>query len=79
MQATHDDGNRLGQFRKSWRSACIRTGLGKWEELPEGTKVYNGLTFHDLRRSGVRHLIRAGIGEHVAMKISGHKTSSVFR
>ena len=68
------------KLRKEWMQACSRAGLGIIIPV-EGKKYdprYEGLTIHDLRRSAVRNLVRAGVPETIAMKISGHKTRSVF-
>lgn len=62
-------------LRKAWEKACVKVGLGQFDE--KGS--YSGLLIHDLRRSGVRNLTRAGVQTKVAMKISGHLTESVFQ
>lgn len=67
-------------LRKEWIEACAACGLGLKIEV-EGKPYdprYTGLTVHDLRRSAVRNLVRAGVAETVAMRISGHKTRSTF-
>ena len=56
---------RIGEFKKVWAKACEKAGL-------------EGLLFHDLRRSGIREMVRSGYSERVAMEISGHKTRIVF-
>jgi len=71
----------VGCFRKAWQNACVRAGLGTLTKGPTngGYGTYDGLKPHDLRRSAVRNLRKEGIGETVAMSISGHKTQEVFR
>src|SRR5262249_38426909 len=80
----HVNGKRLNDFRKAWWSACVATGLGRLimvedEKTKRLKKEYVGLYVHDLRRSCARHLSKAGVKEQIAMKITGHKTNSMYR
>jgi integrase len=63
---------------KAFRKAAVAVGLGKWRDPEDHDKGYDGIVIHDLRRSGVRNLRRAGVSEDIARKISGHRTRSVF-
>ena len=61
----HRNGHQVTWYYDGWRTACEKAGL------PDRL-------LHDLRRSAVRNLVRAGASEQVAMSITGHKTRSVF-
>jgi integrase len=67
-------------YRKAWMSACVKAGLGTLTKSPRNGNYgdYDGLTPHDMRRSAVRNLRKAGVAEGVAMKVSGHKKREVF-
>jgi len=49
------------------------------ETQEDGRKKYVGTIPHDMRRCTARNLSRAGVPEQLAMKITGHKTNSMYR
>lgn len=53
-------------LRYHWKKAAAKAGMP-------------GAMFHDLRRSMVRAMDRAGVPRSVAMSITGHKSEAVYR
>jgi integrase len=58
--------HRIISFTKARKSACRKAGCP-------------GRIPHDLRRTAIRNLVRAGVPERVAMRMTGHKTASMFQ
>ena len=80
----HKDGKQIKDIRFSWNVASRAANLGygyslnksyesKWER-----KYQPGPTIHDFRRTAARNLIRVGVAQSIAKKITGHKTDTVF-
>jgi integrase len=66
----HGKGRPMGKsnFARQWNAARASAGAS-----------VAGRIFHDYRRTAVRNLMRAGVQQSVAMKITGHLSDSVFR
>ena len=62
----HRAGTPIKSFIKIWRVACRAAGCP-------------GRIPHDLRRTAVRNLERAGVPRSTAMAMVGHKTESIYR
>jgi integrase len=62
----HRDGEPIRDMRGAWDAACVRA------KVP-------GMWIHDLRRTAVRNMERAGVSRSAAMKLSGHKTAAIYQ
>jgi integrase len=62
----HRNGQPIKDYRRAWDTAC------------EHAKIPDRIP-HDFRRTAVRNLERACVPRSVAMKLTGHKTESVYR
>ncbi len=62
----HRAGKPIKNYYGGWDKACRLAG-------------YPDRVAHDLRRTAVRNLERAGVPRSAAMKMTGHKTESVYR
>lgn len=61
---TWEDGSPVKDFRGSWAKMTKAAGVS--------------VLLHDFRRSAARNLIRSGVSQDVAKRITGHKTDSMF-
>jgi len=63
---TTENGNPIGNFRRSFQRACKRASL-------------EGLCHHDFRHTAVTNMRKDRVDPSVIMEISGHKTMAMFK
>jgi integrase len=62
----YPNGSPIRSYRHAWANACRAAGVP-------------GRLVHDLRRTAARAMIRSGIPQTVAMKLTGRETDTIFR
>jgi integrase len=64
----HRDGKPIpsSTFNRQFAEARKAAGVG-------------GKLFHDLRRTAARNMIRGGVPQSIAMRVTGHRSDSMFR
>ena len=76
----HRDGKPIKSYHGAWRAACQRAAVvkrGDFETVVRPRLLAR--TPHEFRRTAARHLIRAGVAQHVVMKPCSWKTDAMFR
>jgi len=65
----HRDGKPIPQptFNHQFREARKNAGIS------------SGRIFHDLRRTAARNMVRGGVPQSVAMRVTGHRSDTMFR
>ncbi len=76
----HRDGTRIRSYRSGWEKAreAASTVERHGQRVVTRPELATRLV-HDLRRTAVRNLERAGVSRSTAMKLTGHKTEAVYR
>lgn len=75
----HRSGHPICDYHDAWHRACRSAAVQKVGPLEQVVRPQLlGRVPHDFRRTAVPNLVRAGVPEHIAMKLTGHKTRDIF-